>query len=75
MVTVGRAGGGGGGHARGERGVGNGVGGVSGNASGSGGTTPVWGHGVVIRNAWGDFAQRGMVFAGGGAFGAGRVEG
>ena len=75
VVTVGRAGGGGGGHARGERGGGIWVVGVCGKASGSGGTTPVWVHGVVIRNAWGDFAQRGMVFAGGGAFGAGRVEG
>ncbi len=49
--------------------------GVCGKVSGDCGAFALWWFGGVIRNAWGDFDQWGLVFAGGSAFGAGRVEG
>ena len=75
LVAVGRASGGGGAYARGEGGGVIRFVGVCGKVSGDCGAFALWWFGGVIRNAWGDFAQWGLVFAGGGAFGAGRVEG
>ena len=75
LVTVGRASGGGRAYAGGEGGGVIWFMGFCGKVSGNCGAFALWWFGGVIRNAWGDFAQWGLVFAGGYTFGAGRVEG
>ena len=73
LVTIGGEGSGGGANA--ERAGGGAVWdlGFCGEVGRDGRAVSVWRRGGVIRNAWGDFAQWGLVFAGGSTFGAGKV--